>query len=56
MGAACRAWWGMLGGHWEEVGGLPCIFNKGLKLRLELGNIVTGEGERGESGRWRLDG
>ncbi len=32
---------------------LPC---KGLQLRLELGNVVTGEGERGESGSWRLDG
>jgi hypothetical protein len=29
---------------------------KGLQLRLELGNVVTGEGERGESGSWRLDG
>ena len=29
---------------------------KGLQLRLELGNVVTGEGERGESGCWRLDG
>jgi hypothetical protein len=30
---------------------------KGLQLRLELGNVVTGEGEveRGESGSWRLD-
>ena len=31
-------------------------FPKGLQLRLELGNVVTGEGERGESGSWRLDG
>ncbi len=30
--------------------------DKGLQLRLELGNVVTGEGERGESGSWRLDG
>jgi hypothetical protein len=30
-----------------------CLF-KGLQLRLELGNVVTGEGERGESGSWRL--
>ena len=34
---------------------------KGLQLMLELGNVVTGEGERGEgergeSGSWRLDG
>ncbi len=29
---------------------------KGLQLRLELGNVVMGEGERGESGSWRLDG
>ncbi len=29
---------------------------KGLQLRLELGNVVTREGERGESGSWRLDG
>ncbi len=28
---------------------------KGLQLR-RLGNVVTGEGERGESGSWRLDG
>ncbi len=28
----------------------------GLQLRLEPGNVVTGEGERGESGSWRLDG
>jgi hypothetical protein len=29
---------------------------RGLQLRLELGNVVTGEGERGESGSWRLGG
>ncbi len=29
---------------------------KGLQLRLELGSVVTGEGERGESGSWRLGG
>ncbi len=27
---------------------------KGLQLWLEPGNVVTEEGERGESGRWRL--
>ncbi len=37
---------------------LVCLppFRKGLQLRLEFGNVVTGEGERGESGSWRLDG
>jgi hypothetical protein len=32
------------------------LLSKGLQLRLELGNVVTGEGERGESGSWRLAG
>ena len=36
--------------------GEPATKGKGLQLRLELGNVVTGEGERGESGSWRLDG
>ena len=29
---------------------------KSLQLRLELGNVVMGEGESGESGSWGLDG
>jgi hypothetical protein len=40
------------GNAWLEIE----VDDKGLQLRLELGNVVTGEGERGESGSWRLDG
>ncbi len=43
------------GGRGVELQGLgDMVPDRGLQLRLELGNVVTGEGERGE--RHRLDG
>ena len=45
-----------LGGTYVSGGVSIGHGSKGLQLRLELGNVVTGEGERGESGSWRLDG
>ncbi len=41
-------------GQHRPQGDSRTLFTKGLQL--ELGNVVTGEGERGESGSWRLDG
>jgi hypothetical protein len=43
---------GPCGGRGSGLWGMHC---KGLHARLELGNVVTGEGEREESGSWRLD-